>query len=134
LDIFSSNGMKKKLFFGSLEQAVMAALWRHGPNTVRGVLSHVRGHRFVAYTTIMTVMNRLSDHGLLHRRLSSRGAFVYTPTHSQADHHIAATKASIAHLVEEYGDVALIQFMAILDRVPENKLQRLRQARKKKRS
>ena len=126
--------MTQKLFFGRLEQAIMAALWHNGPGTVREVLNHLPSRKSVAYTTIMTVMNRLVDQGLLSRRLSDRGAFVYTPTHSQTDHHIAATKASIARLVEQYGDVALVQFMATLDRVPDSKLQRLRSSARKKKS
>ena len=123
---------RPKLFFGRLEQAIMSTLWQDGPSTVRDVLSRMRGRKAVAYTTIMTVMNRLVDQGLLTRRLSERGAFVYRPTHSQDVHSMAATKASIARLVEQYGDVALVQFMATLDRVPESKLHRLREERKKR--
>jgi predicted transcriptional regulator len=126
--------MARKIFFGSLEQVVMAVLWRHGPSTVRQVLDRLRGRKFVAYTTIMTVMNRLADQGLLRRRAGANSAFVYAPTHSQTDHEMAASKASVERLVAAYGDVALIQFMARLDSVPDAKLQRLRQVWRKKRS
>jgi len=61
--------------------------WDHSA-TVRDVLGHLRGHREVAYTTVMTVMDNLHRKGWLQRELDGR-AYRYHPTSSR-DHYVAA--------------------------------------------
>ena len=66
---------------GRLEAEVMAVLWRSdGPLLVRQVAAALNSDRAepLAYTTVMTVMSRLADKGLLSRSRSGR-RFVYTP-------------------------------------------------------
>jgi predicted transcriptional regulator len=60
---------------GTLEQRVMERVWERGEVTVRDVLSDVGGE--VAYTTVMTTLDRLYKKGLLQRRKAGR-AFAYT--------------------------------------------------------
>ena len=50
-------------------------LWTSGPNTVRGVVDKLE--RPLAYTTIMTTLDRLFKKGLLARNREAR-AFVYS--------------------------------------------------------
>lgn len=126
---------QSKSFLGSLEQSIMDVVWRSNQATVRDVCRTLKVKRPVAYTTVMTVMNRLVDHGCLRRRPGMRGAFVYTPRHSQEEFFAAASKNGIHQLLGRYGDVALVQFMETLDRVPNDKLERLRrQVRHRRRS
>jgi predicted transcriptional regulator len=66
---------------GHLENTVMEALWRHGEGNVREV--GARLGRPLAYTTVMTTLDRLYKKGLLERRKQDR-AFVYLPRYSQA--------------------------------------------------
>ncbi len=119
---------KPKTFFGQLEQAILEQLWAHGPSTVREVLSGL--HRRVAYTTVMTVMNRLVDQSVLRRSNGTTGAFVYSTRASREDLTAALTRQTVDHLVRSYGDVALVQFLDRLDRVPADKLARLKRQRK----
>src|SRR5690348_10480745 len=60
---------------GALEQRVMNCVWASGEVTVRHVLSAVGDQ--VAYTTVMTTLDRLYKKGLLRRRKAGR-AFAYT--------------------------------------------------------
>jgi predicted transcriptional regulator len=60
---------------GTLEQRVMYCVWTRGEVTVRDVLADVDDE--VAYTTVMTTLDRLYKKGLLQRRKASR-AFAYT--------------------------------------------------------
>lgn len=119
---------RPKAFFGQLEQAILEALWANGPGTVREVLPRLRRH--VAYTTVMTVMNRLVDQGILRRSNGLGGAFRYTPRHSRDRLSASLTRQTIDQLVHSYGDVALVQFLDRLDRVPSDKLARLKRQRK----
>ena len=62
---------------GPLELTVMEIMWAHGENNVRDVADKL--HRPLAYTTVMTTLDRLYKKGLLARRKSER-AFLYLPT------------------------------------------------------
>ncbi len=72
--------------FGELEAVVMDRLWNHGEAmSVRQVLQAMPASHPVAYTTVMTVMERLYRKGLLDRQEQHR-AFLYQPRQSRADH------------------------------------------------
>jgi predicted transcriptional regulator len=61
------------------ELEVLKILWERGPSTVRDVMDALagQGHRR-AYTSVMSLMNVMSDKGLLKRTPQGR-AFVYAP-------------------------------------------------------
>jgi predicted transcriptional regulator len=67
---------------GSLERDVMALAWQRSEVTVRDACDALGVG--VAYTTIMTTMDRLYKKGLLARRKEGR-AFVYSATASRAE-------------------------------------------------
>ena len=55
-----------------LELDIMKAVWRRPPITVRDVQEAIRPSRQLAYTTVMTIMDRLHHKGFLTRTLHSR--------------------------------------------------------------
>ncbi len=61
---------------GHLELTVMEILWTHGESNVHGVVEHLA--RPLAYTTVMTTLDRLFKKHLLVRRKCER-AFLYAP-------------------------------------------------------
>jgi predicted transcriptional regulator len=61
---------------GKLEREVMQAAWRRGELSVRDVHDEFAGR--VAYTTLMTTLDRLYKKNLLARRKDGR-AFIYAP-------------------------------------------------------
>jgi predicted transcriptional regulator len=61
---------------GHLELKVMEVLWAHGESNVHDVVQRLG--RPLAYTTVMTTLDRLFKKNLLVRRKSER-AFRYTP-------------------------------------------------------
>lgn len=61
---------------GHLETTIMQILWTHGESNVREVAGRL--DRPLAYTTVMTTLDRLFKKGLLARRKSDR-AFYYSP-------------------------------------------------------
>jgi predicted transcriptional regulator len=67
---------------GPLEISVMEVLWASGESTVHDVMPKLS--RPLAYTTVMTTLDRLFKKGLLDRRKSDR-AFVYVPRFSRAE-------------------------------------------------
>lgn len=61
---------------GPLEAGVMDVLWEHGEANVHQVMPLLA--RPLAYTTVMTTLDRLYKKGLLERRKEER-AFLYSP-------------------------------------------------------
>ena len=59
----AGKGVAKLL--GELELEIMCIAWAHQTVTVRDVLDVLASTRPLAYTTIMTIMGRLVDKGLL---------------------------------------------------------------------
>jgi len=55
-----------------LELDIMKAVWRRPPITVRDVQESIRPARQLAYTTVMTLMDRLYHKGFLQRTLQNR--------------------------------------------------------------
>jgi predicted transcriptional regulator len=66
---------------GPLEVAVMEILWKRGESAVRDVCDRL--DRPLAYTTVMTTLDRLYKKALLDRRKCER-AFLYSPRLSRA--------------------------------------------------
>ncbi len=80
-----------------------------------------------AYTTYMTVMQRLDDKGLLDRTRSGRSD-TYTPTLSREEYQELRAAAQVQGLVDEFGDVALAHFaksLQTLDPARRRQLRRL---------
>ena len=63
-------------FLGPLEQEVMDAVWKLSAANVRDVVGQME--RPLAYTTVMTTLDRLYKKGLLTREMTDR-AFLYSP-------------------------------------------------------
>jgi predicted transcriptional regulator len=92
---------------GELEQAVMDVLWsRDEPVTVREVLASLSG-RELAYTTVMTVLDRLARKGLVRRELDGR-AWRYVPAASR-DAFVAELMLQALDLTGDR-DAALVRF------------------------
>ncbi len=100
---------------GELESEIMEIVWAHEQASVRLVLSELEKKKKIAYTTIMTVMARLYNKGILKRKMDQGGAFVYVPTRDKKTFWASASEKIIKGFLKEYGDVAVAQFLDIID-------------------
>lgn len=92
-----------------LELLCLKALWSLKEGNVSAVREIVAQTRPLAYTTIMTVLDRLVRKGKLTRRKVGR-AFVYLPETSRD----AMRRAAVRELVDEFFDgseAALVAFL-----------------------
>jgi len=78
----STTRMGRLLLLGPLEAQAMEVLWAVGQGSVRDVVEQL--DRKLAYTTVMTTLDRLFKKGLLDRQKSER-AFLYTPRLSHGE-------------------------------------------------
>ena len=95
---------------GPLEQKVMAALWALGRGSVRDVLEQFPAEGRPAYTTLMTVMGRLHEKGLLRRELRGK-AHVYEPALSRRALVQQASRKAVRDVLERFGDAAVAHFI-----------------------
>jgi len=99
----------KSLLLGNLEQEVLSIIWSaQKPISVREVLDQCKEK--YAYTTVMTVMNRLEKKGIL-SRCCEGNMFLYTCAENKeqyADKHLDDIYKS---LVDTFGDLAISHFI-----------------------
>ena len=77
--------MRRMNGLGDLERAVMDTLWTSStPQTVRQVHATLSRDRSLAYTTVMTVLQRLAKKNLVTQIRDDR-AHKYVPTHPRED-------------------------------------------------
>ena len=103
---------------GPLEGRLMKLIWDgrvHEPFIVRDVLALTPE---LAYTTVMTTLNRLAGKGLLSvTKMGSHQPHKYRANGGVKDFLADSGRAEVDRLVELYGDAALAAFAARLDRL-----------------
>jgi len=100
---------------GALEREVMEAIWnRRGERSVRDV--HAQFEARLAYTTVMTTMDRLYKKGFLERRKDGR-AFLYSPRLTRRQLALEAGAGVIRGLIDSEG-APVLSFLvdAVTDR------------------
>ena len=65
------------------ELAILRVLWRRGPSTVREVQDEMGGEQVTGYTTVLKLMQIMTEKGLIERDDSVRPQ-LYRPRHKQA--------------------------------------------------
>lgn len=87
--------------FGELEAAVMERMWNAPePLSVRDVMEDLQQGRPIAYTTVMTVMERLFRKGMLTRVADGR-AYLYSPAQSRADYTAGVMAETLANATDK---------------------------------
>lgn len=91
------------------EFEIMEVLWRMGSATVRDVHAALTPSRGLAYTTIMTVMDKLHRKGALQQQRRGR-AYFYTVQlgRDEALHH------KLQHLIDDYFEGSAEKLLAYL--------------------
>ena len=116
-----NNGATGRRARGELESGVLAALWAADqPLTARQVLERLPGN--LAYTTVLTILSRLHDKGMLVRHPAGRG-YAYAPVRDEA----SETAVRMHSLLERGSDreAVLTRFVSELSQEDEQLLQRL---------
>lgn len=95
---------------GELEAAVMSVLWEaKTPLTVRDVLDGLTD-RDPAYTTVMTVLDRLTKKDMARRERDGR-AWRYTPAQSREAMTASALRSTLSTLEGPQRKAAMLHFL-----------------------
>jgi predicted transcriptional regulator len=101
---------------GALEREVMAIVWEQGEVNVRDTSARLSSQ--VAYTTVMTTLDRLFKKGLPSRRKVGR-AFVYRATATKAELEGAVATELVHSLLERRGGAPLPILSSLVDAVSD---------------
>lgn len=105
---------------GQLEAAVMERLWAWDrPVSVRDVLEDLTRERPLAYTTVMTVMDKLHSKKLVRREKHGK-AYLYAATSSREEH----TAMLLDEVLSTSGDrsAALLHLLERMERAEVDEL------------
>ncbi len=108
------------------EKEIMDVIWGKNETTVRGVLETLQKHKEVAYTTVMTLMDILHKKGHLTRKLVGK-AYVYSPAQDKKTFQSMYVGRVVEELFDQYGEIAVNQFAAEIDSLPDKLKQRLKE-------
>ena len=113
-----------KASLAKTEWQVMKAVWEKGEATVKEVLAALQSDRSWAYTTVMTMLDRLHKKGYV-RRAKSGKAYTYCPAVSRTE----ATRGELTEFLERVFDGAVGPLVANLvesGRLTEQDVQHLK--------
>jgi predicted transcriptional regulator len=102
--------------FGHLEREVMEVIWRSAPVSVRDVQTTLP--RAVAYTTVMTTLDRLFKKGFIERERQGR-AFLYRARHSRQEVEGAVAAGLLTGFLQQEGSPARPLLSNLVDVVAE---------------
>ncbi len=127
---FLKKGLKALKFrknkatpFGDLEEKVMEVLWKIGSGTVSQI-SEALNEEF-AYTTVMTVLDRLYKKGFLKREKEGKG-YRYYPVITKEEFERQIAKKVVKELTKENPSVAIAAFEGIVENLSKEDLEKLK--------
>jgi len=101
-------------FFGPLEAKVMDVLWHDCEMTIKEVQQVLAQEKPVSFNTVMTVMNRLVDKGMLQKRIAGRSS-LFHPVLSRHEFLHSQSKQMTNELLDEFGAVVVNHMLDALD-------------------
>jgi predicted transcriptional regulator len=113
---------------GQLQRAVMEVVWQRGEASVHDVLKELGPRKKLAYTTVLTVLQKLEKAGWLGHRNEGK-SYIYTPTASREEAGAGSVRgflkrvfegdavAMFQHLIREsdLSDAELVELRAMID-------------------
>ncbi len=116
---------------GSLESQLMERIWARGEISVRDL--HAELAPRLAYTTIMTTLDRLYKKGLLNRRKLGK-AFYYAARHNEQEYKERITQHLFGMVLNDgrHSDVVLSGFVDAVSETDQQMLEQLDQLVKAK--
>jgi BlaI family penicillinase repressor len=110
---------------GQLQRAVMEAVWQLGEASVHQVRDRLCRKKELAYTTILTAMQKLEKAGWLKHRAEGK-SYVYLPTRTREE---AGAKSALKFIKRVFDGDAVLMFQHLIrqSNLSDRELQQLRQ-------
>jgi len=111
-------------FFGSLEARIMEIVWESDELSIKDAQAILGQEKSINFNTVMTVMNRLVDKGLLTKRSEGRLS-LYRASQSKEAFIEEQSKKLTENLYEEFGGLVVSHMIDVLDEADAELLDRL---------
>jgi len=95
---------------GQLQRAVMEVVWQLGQASVHQVREQLTYKKELAYTTILTAMQKLEKSGWLKHRAEGK-SYVYLPTRTREE---AGTKSAMKFIKSVFDGDAVLMFQQLI--------------------
>jgi len=110
---------------GELESEIMKIIWRRKDATsVKDMAGILGKRRQIAYTTVMTIMARLVNKGVLIRHLSGP-SYLYEPKVTKDQFMARAVHGIFSSAVSTLGEEVLTHFIKEIQKIDPKKRQQL---------
>jgi len=114
-------------FFGPLEAKIMDILWNASKEmSIKDVQYVLDQEKTTNFNTVMTVMNRLVEKGILQKRAEGRG-LLYHPVQTRDAFLNEQSKEMTQELMDEFGNVVVSHMLDALEDVDEDLVAKLEQ-------
>ncbi|GAA4855892.1 BlaI/MecI/CopY family transcriptional regulator [Paenibacillus vulneris] len=123
---FKTNESGLNRFFGTLEAKIMEILWEGPEKAIKEVQQRLEQEKAVNFNTVMTVMNRLVEKGILQKRMEGR-SFLYRPVLTKEQFIDTQSKELTHELIEEFGPLVVNHMLDALDEADPVLMEKLEQ-------
>ena len=123
---FKINESGLNRFFGPLEAKIMDILWNDVEMTIKDVQKVLDKDKQTNFNTVMTVMNRLVEKGILEKRAEGRSS-LYKPVQSREEFLSEQSKEMTNELMDEFGNVVVSHMLDALEDVDDDLVAKLEQ-------
>lgn len=111
-------------FFGPLEAKIMELLWDQNELSIKDVQQRLEIEKPINFNTVMTVMKRLLEKGILEKRLQGRLS-IFRPTQSKEEFFEEQSKKLTENLLDEFGGVVINHMLDSMIEVDQDLLNQL---------
>lgn len=123
---FKTNETGLNRFFGSLEAKIMEILWDGPEMAIKDVKQKLDQEKSTNFNTVMTVMNRLVDKGVLEKRMEKRTS-LFQPLFSKEEFLRTQSRELTQDLMDEFGPLAVNHMLDALDEADPVLIEKLEQ-------
>ena len=102
----------------------MTVLWRKKESNGRGIFEEIKQWHKVAYTTILTVVDRLVKKGFI-RKEKKEDIFVFSPVFSEKEFNLYVTRKIMQGLLKLSSDSTIVSFADILSELDSKQVEEL---------
>ncbi|TQR20778.1 BlaI/MecI/CopY family transcriptional regulator [Psychrobacillus vulpis] len=121
---FKMNESGLERFFGPLEAKIMDILWNDVEMTIKDVQHALEREKMTNFNTVMTVMNRLVEKGILQKRIEGRVS-LFKPILTRVEFLNTQSKEMTNELMNEFGNVVVSHMLDALEDVDDDLVAKL---------
>ena len=113
-------------FFGPLEANIMEYLWDNDEQSIKSVQQSLELDKPINFNTVMTVMNRLVEKGILEKRSEGRLS-LFRPVQSKAEFLEEQSKKLTENLLDEFGGAVISHMLDAMKDADQGLIEKLEQ-------